>query len=129
MSPVLLCSAPLCYFFLKCCIFGESHFHQKYVMTWFLIFGSSLHCAGKCMVKLYAAYITGAWQSLWKNRSLNCQFSHSNSFILSLYMYVLCWLHFVCFSPIRTKNNQTRFLFDKNNQFLASKYEHFDSCY
>ena len=63
--------------FLKCCIFGESH---QIIVTRFLIFGSSLHCAGKCMAKLYAAYIAGAWQSLRKNRSLNCQLI-SNSVI------------------------------------------------
>ena len=59
-------TAVLCHFFgktnhfLKCCVFGESH-----VMR-FLVFGSSLHCAGKCMAKLYETYIAGAWQSLRK---------------------------------------------------------------
>ena len=67
---------PLCYFFekkdhfLKCCIFSESH---QIIVTLVLIFGSSPHCARKCMAKLYAVYIAGAWQSLRKNRSLNCQ--------------------------------------------------------
>ena len=55
--------------FMKCCIFSESH--QILVMR-VLIFGSSPHCAGKCMAKLYAVYIAGAWQSLQKKRSLNC---------------------------------------------------------
>ena len=75
--------------FLKCCIFGESH---QIVVTRFLIFGSSLHCAGKCTAKLYATHIAGAYQSLRKNRSelsTHFQFSHSNSFILS--HQVLCW--------------------------------------
>ena len=56
--------------FLKCCIFSESH---QILVTLVLIFGSSPHCARKCMAKLYAVYIAGAWQSLRKNRSLNCQ--------------------------------------------------------
>ena len=47
--------------FMKCCIFGESH---QTLVTRFVIFGSSLQCAGKCMANLYAAYIAGAWQSL-----------------------------------------------------------------
>ena len=57
------------FIFLKCCIFSESH---QIFVTWIPIFGSSPHCAGKCMTKLYAVYIAGAWQSLGKkNRSLN----------------------------------------------------------
>ena len=63
--------------FLKCCIFIESH---QILLTRILIFGSSQHCAGKCKEKLYAVYIAGAWQSLQKNRSLNCQLI-SNSVI------------------------------------------------
>ena len=63
--------------FVKCCIFSESH--QILVMR-VLIFGLSPHCVGKCMAKLYAVYIAGAWQSLRKNRSLNCQLI-SNSVI------------------------------------------------
>ena len=38
-------------------IFSESH---QILVTRVLIFGSSLHCAGKCMAKLYAVYIAGA---------------------------------------------------------------------
>ena len=49
--------------FLKYCIFSESH---QILVTRGLIFGSSPHCAGKCMAKLYAVYIAGAWQSLQK---------------------------------------------------------------
>ena len=63
--------------FLKCCIFGESH---QILVTRVLIFGSSPHCAGKHMAKLYAVYIAGAWQSLRKNRYLNSQLI-SNSVI------------------------------------------------
>ena len=60
---------------LKCCIFGESH---QILVTRFLVFGTSLHgtslhCGRKCKAKLYATYVAGAWQSLRKNRSLNCQ--------------------------------------------------------
>ena len=49
--------------FLKYCSFGESH---QILVTRVLIFGSSPHCAGKYMAKLYAVYIAGAWQSLRK---------------------------------------------------------------
>ena len=63
--------------FMKCCIFSESH---QILVTRILIFGSSPHCAGKCMAKFYAVYIAGAWQSLRKKRSLNCQLI-SNSVI------------------------------------------------
>ena len=63
--------------FLKCCIFSES---PQILVTWVLIFGSSLHCEGKYIAKLYEVYIAGAWQSLRKNRSLNCQLI-SNSVI------------------------------------------------
>ena len=53
----------------------------KIFVTQVLIFGSSPHCAGKCMEKLYAVYIAEACQSLWKkNRSLNYQLI-SNSVI------------------------------------------------
>ena len=56
---------------MKCCIFSESH---QILVTRIPIFGSSPHYAGKCMAKLYAVYIAGAWQSLRKkSRSLNCQ--------------------------------------------------------
>ena len=64
--------------FLKCYIFNES---RQILVTQVLIFGSSPHCAGKCMLKLYAVYIAGAWQSSRKkNRYLNCQLI-SNSVI------------------------------------------------
>ena len=54
--------------FLKCFIFGESH---QILVTWVVIFGSSLHCAGKCMAELYAVYIVaGVWQSLRKKIGL-----------------------------------------------------------
>ena len=38
-------------------IFSESH---QILVTGVLIFGSSPHCAQKCMAKLYAVYIAGA---------------------------------------------------------------------
>ena len=38
-------------------IFSDSH---QILVTWVLIFGSSPHCEGKCMAKLYAVYIAGA---------------------------------------------------------------------
>ena len=63
--------------FLKYCVFSKSH--QILVMR-VLISGSSPHCSRKCMEKLYAVYIAGAWQSLRKIRSLNCQLI-SNSVI------------------------------------------------
>ena len=56
--------------FLKCCIFSESH---QILVTRVHIFGSSSHCARKCMAKPYEVFIAGTWQSLRKNRSLNCQ--------------------------------------------------------
>ena len=51
--PLSICLLPDCVtslekiHVLKCCIFGESH------VTRFLVFVLSLHCAGKCMAKLY----------------------------------------------------------------------------
>ena len=51
----------------------------KFLWRGFL-YGSSPHSAGKCMAKLYAVYIAQAWQSLRKNRYLNCQLI-SNSVI------------------------------------------------
>ena len=92
-------------------------------MTWFLIFGSSLHCAGKCMVKLYAAYIAGAWQSLWK---IGLRYANSviqiHSFCLFTCMYCAGFT-LVVFSSDGRKSRQTRFLFDKNNQFLFSSVQ------
>ena len=92
--------------FMKCCIFSESH---QILVTRVLIFGSSSHCAGKCMAKLYAVYIAGAWQSLRKIKvfelSTHFQFSHSNSFILSC--QVLCWPCFDCFSSYGRRSRRT----------------------
>ena len=107
----------LCYFFgkkihfVKCCIFSESH---QILVTRVLIFGSSPHCAGKCMAKLYTVYIAEAWQSSRKNvfeLSNHFQFSHSNSFILS--RHVLCWPCFDRFSSYGRRSRRTRLLVAK----------------
>ena len=88
--------------FLKCCIFSESH---QFLVTRVALFGSSPHYVGphyvaKCIAKLYAVYIAGAWQSLRKKYffelSTHFQFNHSDSFILS--RQVLCWPCFDRFS-------------------------------
>ena len=69
MSSLLMLTAdpvPLCYFFGKqICFFKMLYFLLKSSDSYdaVLIFGSSLRCAGKCMAKLYAAYIAGLWQS------------------------------------------------------------------
>ena len=132
MSPLLICSlpvsVPLCYLFekqihsLKCCIFCESH---QILMKRIIYFGSSLHCARKCISKLYAAYIAGAWQSLQKNRSLNCQLI-SNSFIqIHSFCLVRYYAGFtlIVFSSYGRKSRRTRFLFDKNNRFRFSSVQ------
>ena len=105
--------------FLKCCIFGESH---QILVTWFLIFGSSLHCAGKCMANLYAAYIAGARQILRNNRSLNCQLISNSIIQIHLFCLVRYYAGFtlIVFSSYGRKRRRTRFLSDKNNQFLFS---------
>ena len=92
--------------FLKCCTFSES---RQILVTRVLIFGSSPNCAGKCMAKLYAVYIAGAWQSLRKNRSLNCQ--------LTLSRQVLCWPCFDRFSSYGRRSRRTRLLFPKTIGF------------
>ena len=101
---------------------SESH---QILVTWVLIFGSSPHCAGKCMAKLYAVYIAGAWQSLRKKYvfelSTHLQFSHSNSFILS--RQVLCWPCFDRFSSYGRRSRRTRLLFAKNNWFRFSSVQ------
>ena len=74
--------------FMKCCIFSESH---QTFLTRVLIFELYPHCAGKCMTKLYAVYIAGAWQSLRKVKvfelSTHFQVSHSNSFVCLVRYY------------------------------------------
>ena len=55
---------------LKCCIFSESH---QILVTRVLIFGSSPHCAGKCMENLCSVYCWNLAKFTEKNRSLNCQ--------------------------------------------------------
>ena len=132
MSPSLICwlpdPVPLCYFFgkqihfLKCCIFGESH---QILMTRFLIFGYSLHCAGKCMAKLYAAYIVGGWQSLRKNRSLNCQLISNSIIQIHSFCLVRYYAGFtlIVFNSFGRKSRRTRFLFDKNNRFQFSSVQ------
>ena len=79
------------------------------------IFGSSLHCAGKFMSKLYAAYIAGLWQIFTEKYvfelSTHFQSIHSNSFILSRGFTL------TVFSSYGRKNRRTRFVFDKNNRF------------
>ena len=87
--------------FLKCCIFGESH---QILMTRFLIFGSSLHCA----------------ESAWQNVIQHFQFSHSNSFCLVRYY---AGFTLIIFSSYGRKSRRTRFLFDKNNRFQFSSVQ------
>ena len=108
--------------FLKCYIFGESH---QILVTRFLIFGSSPRCAGKCMAKLYVAYIAGAWQSLWKNRSLNCQLIsnlviQTHSFCLVRYC---AGLTLVIFNSYGRKSRRTILLFDENSWFQFSSVQ------
>ena len=63
---------------LKCCTFSENY---QILVTRVLIFGSSLHCEGKCMAKLYEVYYCWSLAKFTeKKRSLNCQLI-SNSVI------------------------------------------------
>ena len=65
------------YHHLKCCISSESH---QILVTRVLIFGSSPHCAEKCMAKLKQRILLEPGKVYGKNRSLNCQLI-SNSVI------------------------------------------------
>ena len=100
-------------FLVKVIKFLRRHFH---------VFGSSLHCAGKCMAKLYAAYIAGAWQSLRKNRSLNCHLISNSVIQVHSFCLVRYYAGFtlVIFRSYGRKSRRTRFLFDKNNRFRFS---------
>ena len=75
---------PLCYFFGKqffSMLYGLWKSSNSYGAVH--IFGSSLHCAGKFMAKLYAAYndtLLDSGKFSRKNTSLNCQLI-SNLFI------------------------------------------------
>ena len=105
--------------FFEMLYFGESH---QILVTRFLIFGSSLQCAGKCMAKHYAAYIAGTSQNYGKNRSLNCQLIsnsviQTHSFCLVRYY---AGLTLVVFSSHGRKSKRTKLLFDKNNWFRFS---------
>ena len=84
--------------FMKCCIFSERH---QILVTRILIFGSSPHCAGKCICWGLAKFTEKKVFEL----STHFQFSHSNSFILS--RQVLCWPCFDCFSSYGRRRRWT----------------------
>ena len=109
--------------FLKCCIFGESH---QILVTWFLVFGSSLHCAGKCTAKfILQQRLLEPGKVYRKNKSLNCQLISNSVIQIHLFCLVRYYagLTLVVFSSYRRKNRQTRLLFNKNNWFRFSSVQ------
>ena len=101
------------------CIFSEN---QQIFVTGVLIFGSSSHSAGKCMAKLYAVYIAGDWQSLRKNRSLNCQLISNLAIQIHSFCHVRYYAGFA-FIVLVGEADRTRLLFAKNNWFRFSSVQ------
>ena len=77
------------------------------------------------MAKLYAAYIAGAWKSLRKNKSLNCQLISNSAIQIHSFCLVRYYAGFILivFSSNGRKSRRTRFLFDKNNRFRFSSVQ------
>ena len=109
--------------FLKCCIFGESH---QILVTRFFYFRIVSVLCGKVHGKtLCSIYFAGAWESLRKNRSLNCQLISNSVIQIHSFCFVRYYagLTLVAFSSYGRKSRRTRFLFDKNNRFRFSSVQ------
>ena len=73
---------------LKCCIFSESH---QVLVTRVLIFGSSPHCAGKCVEKFMQCILLEPGKVYGKNRSLNCRLIFNS--VIQIHSFCLVRYH------------------------------------